>query len=107
MIRKISAIPLVVLVSVLFVGCESNPQSTVTPTSVAKEAVAERISVWKANELVVSESGVLVDTRSAAQYEDHHAIGAILAPIQEISDRSGIPALENIPKDQNLILYCT
>lgn len=107
MVIKISAITLVFLVSLLFVGCGSDPQSTVTPTSVAEEAVAERITVWEAKELVESESGVLVDTRSAAQYEDHHAIGAVLAPIQEISDISGIPALENIPKDQNLVLYCT
>ena len=45
---------------------------------------------------------VIVDTRSVREYEVSHIEGAVSIPLLEIDDR-----YEELPKDKEIVLYCT
>ena len=105
MMNKVLAIS--IAISLLFISCSDEQSTTTLPTSAIQEDSAARITVSEANAMIESSTGVFVDTRSAEQFAEHHVFGAILAPIQEISENANIPALEAIPPDQKMILYCT
>ena len=62
------------------------------------------MSMQKASEWMEKESGyLLVDVRTAEEYEEGHIPGAILLPIEEI--RKG--KLDALPDpDQTLLIYC-
>lgn len=55
----------------------------------------DRIAEWKEN------GAMLIDTRTAAEYEMGHIDGAVNIPVDEIRIR-----LQEIPTDKPLILYC-
>lgn len=61
-----------------------------------------RVSVEETVEKLEQGTGVLVDVRSKSSYDSSHATGAISIPESEITVR-----LEELPRDQDVILYCT
>lgn len=62
------------------------------------------MSMQKASEWMEKESGyLLVDVRTAEEYEEGHIPGAILLPIEEIREGK----LDTLPDhDQTLLVYC-
>jgi rhodanese-related sulfurtransferase len=64
-------------------------------------AEAPRISVADAKKAVDSGKAILVDVRSAMQYEQEHLKGAISLPGYEMEKR-----ISELPKDKQIITYC-
>ena len=61
-----------------------------------------RISVDEAKQQIDNSTAIFVDSRSAAQYEFKHIVGAIHL------NETSIPASDGaLPKDQLIITYCT
>jgi len=48
------------------------------------------------------ESIIVVDTRSARQFEGGHIAGAISIPLEQVESR-----LNELPKDRDIVFYCT
>ena len=65
-------------------------------------AEAPRISVADAKKAVDSGKAVLVDVRSALSYQNEHPKGAISMPGHELQSR-----MSELPKDKQIITYCT
>ena len=65
-------------------------------------ATAPRISVADAKKALDAGKAVLVDVRSAINYQQEHAKGAISLPTSEIAAR-----MSELPKDKQIITYCT
>lgn len=65
-------------------------------------ATAPRISVADARKALDAGKAVLVDVRSADSYKQEHAKGALSLPTHEIATR-----LSELPKDKQIITYCT
>ena len=65
-------------------------------------AEAPRISVADAKKAVDAGKAVLVDVRSAMNYQQEHAKGAISLPTHEVAARAS-----ELPKDKQIITYCT
>ncbi len=61
-----------------------------------------RISVEEAQAKLEQQQAILVDVRSRASYDQAHAVGAISVPEDEVAAR-----LNELPRDQVMILYCT
>jgi len=61
-----------------------------------------RISIQEAKEKVELGQAVLIDVRSKQAYDSQHAAGALSFPEEEIEAR-----LSELPRDKELILYCT
>ena len=64
-------------------------------------ADAPRISVADAKKAVDSGKAILVDVRSANQYQQEHLKGAISLPGYEVEKR-----ISELPKDKQIITYC-
>ena len=82
--------------SVPVVTAQPNPTTTIPFPDV------ERVSVKKTKELMDKGKAVLIDVRSQAAYEQSHATGALSFPEETIKER-----YTELPKDKQLILYCT
>jgi hypothetical protein len=76
----------------------SGPLPTLSPPNPS----VNRVSIPEANERVQSGEAVLVDVRSRASYDKAHATGAMSVPEEEVDAR-----LDDLPRDKDLILYCT
>jgi hypothetical protein len=61
-----------------------------------------RISLKDTQDELAQGQAVLVDVRSKSSYDQAHATGAISMPEEEIDAR-----LNELPRDKDLILYCT
>ncbi len=61
-----------------------------------------RVTVDEAYEAVMNGEAVLHDTRSEAEFEASHAVGAVNIPITELSERLG-----ELDPDTWYITYCT
>lgn len=61
-----------------------------------------RIALDETQERMAQGQAVLVDVRSRESFDKAHAAGAISIPEEEISAR-----LNELPRDKDLILYCT
>ncbi len=48
------------------------------------------------------ESIIIVDTRSARQFEGGHIAGAVSIPLDQVEAR-----LDELPKDHEIVFYCT
>ena len=62
------------------------------------------INYVKAKELIINNGAVMVDVRSEEEYNEEHIDGALLLPVDEISDDK----VKNIikSKDDVIIVYC-
>lgn len=105
--KKLLALLLVVAVPLFCVACGEDNSAGAPALATEPAEVAARVTAEDAIRLVQSGQAVLVDTRSAGQYAEHHAEGAVLAPLQEIGENPYLPAITGIPEDQTMILYCT
>jgi rhodanese-related sulfurtransferase len=47
---------------------------------------------------------VIIDSRSASQFQESHIKGAISLPLPELEQD---PALPRVPKDARLVFYCS
>jgi hypothetical protein len=61
-----------------------------------------RISLQETQDKLAQGQAVLVDVRSKTSYDKSHAKGAISVPEAEIGARK-----DELPRDKELILYCT
>jgi rhodanese-related sulfurtransferase len=61
-----------------------------------------RIAVQETQEKMEQGGALLVDVRSKASYDKAHAAGAVSIPEAEIDFRIG-----EIPRDHDVVLYCT
>lgn len=61
-----------------------------------------RISVSDAKALTDAGKAILVDVRSKAAYDQSHAAGAVSIPEAEMGAR-----LNELPRDKDVVLYCT
>lgn len=82
---------------------QNKPAPQTPAAAVANPATeAPRISVADAKKAIDAGKAVLVDVRSAVSYQQEHAKGAISLPTHEIAAR-----LSELPKDKQIITYCT
>lgn len=65
-------------------------------------AEAPRISAADAKKALDAGKAVLVDVRSLDAWQDEHAKGAVSIPVNEIYAR-----MSELPKDKQVIAYCT
>jgi hypothetical protein len=61
-----------------------------------------RIALDETQEKLAQGQAILVDVRSKESFEKAHAVGAISVPEEEVAAR-----LNELPRDKELILYCT
>ena len=73
-----------------------------TPVATANSAASvPRISLQAAKASLDAGTAVLVDVRTAAAYQQSHAVGAISMPSNEVAARYA-----ELPADKQIILYC-
>lgn len=105
------ALVVVVMIAALILSVQGGgAQSPVGTNATAQARAANplpypdvpRISVTEAWEGMQAGQVLLVDVRSQQSYNTLHAEGAVSVPEAEISAR-----LEELPRDQNIVLYCT
>ncbi len=78
------------------------PSATTYQTPAANTAAGvPRISLSAAKASLDAGTAVLVDVRTAAAYQQSHAVGAISMPSNEAAQR-----YKELPADKQLILYC-
>lgn len=82
--------------SVPVITAQPNPTKTIPFPEI------ERVSVKNTKELLDKGKAVLIDVRSQAAYEQSHAVGALSFPEETIEQR-----YSELPKDKQVILYCT
>jgi hypothetical protein len=61
-----------------------------------------RIPLADAQNELQNGQAILIDVRSTASYNSEHAVGAISMPEEEVNAR-----LNELPRDKDIILYCT
>lgn len=61
-----------------------------------------RVSLEEAQSKMALDQAVLVDVRSKASYDKSHATGALSIPEEEMGAR-----VDELPRDKDIILYCT
>ncbi len=61
-----------------------------------------RVTLKETQSLLEKGQAVLIDIRDSSAYDQSHAVGALLFPESEIGTR-----LSELPRDKQLILYCT
>lgn len=95
--KKVSFI-IIVIISLLFVSCNSNNKS-LDETDSAGEVLM--ISPEEAKEnLDENPEIVLLDVRTLSEFESEHIEGAVLLPLDEITDKA-----EEIIPDQETVYY--
>jgi hypothetical protein len=85
-------------------GDISVPVTTAQPgqTSAPPHTDVLRISVSDTKTKMDRGEAILVDVRSKSSFDTSHAAGAISIPEGEIDSR-----LDELPKDKEIVLYCT
>jgi len=75
----------------------------ITPSATVKAPAASvpRITLKAAKASLDAGTAVLVDVRTAAAYQQSHAVGAISIPSNEVAQR-----YKELPADKQIILYC-
>lgn len=66
--------------------------------------IENRVNTISFTELrkVLQDDACIIDTRSPTAFQQHHIIGSINLPYEELDDR-----IDEIPKDKPVYLYCT
>lgn len=72
------------------------------PTQPIPNPNVPRVSLEEAQARLEQGRAVLIDVRSRESYDQAHAAGALSFPEEEIDARLG-----ELPRDKDLILYCT
>lgn len=93
---------IVPVAALLLGGIQVQAQTQAKAPQADTNAPAPRISVADAKKAVDAGKAVLVDVRSAQNYKQEHAKGALSVPTSEIATR-----MSELPKDKQIITYCT
>jgi 3-mercaptopyruvate sulfurtransferase SseA len=72
------------------------------PTESIPYPEVPRITLKETQSLLEKGQALLIDVRDSAAYDQSHAVGAILFTESDIESR-----LSELPRDKELILYCT
>jgi 3-mercaptopyruvate sulfurtransferase SseA len=78
----------------------SKSSATPHPTSTPGDSV-RRISSAETKEAIEKGTGIVVDVRPKAQYDQGHIKGSVSIPRNELPNR-----LSELPKDKLVIFYC-
>lgn len=102
-------VPLAVILAMPGTPAAAQPQPTAPPPAAAPTAApadplaeAPRISAADAKKALDAGKAVLVDVRSLDSWQEEHAKGAVSIPVNELYARLG-----ELPKDKQVIAYCT
>ena len=91
----------VILLSNITSGISSNNE--LLADIIKSQAEMKNVSPKEAKELMGSENDVfLLDVRTKEEYNESHIKTAHLIPVQELEQN-----IERIPKDRNVVVYCT
>jgi len=83
----------------MLIGCTAVPQATGEPSAAYRKITAEQAKA-KMDE---TDGWILLDVRTAAEFEEAHIAGAMLIPDDEITAR----VAEEIPdQDAMIFIYC-
>jgi hypothetical protein len=77
------------------------PSATTQAGTANSAASVPRISLQAAKASLDAGTAILVDVRTAAAYQQSHAVGAISMPSNEVDQR-----YKELPADKQIILYC-
>jgi len=77
------------------------PSATTQAGTANSAASVPRISLQAAKASLDAGTAILVDVRTAAAYQQSHAVGAISMPSNEVDQR-----YKELPVDKQIILYC-
>ena len=77
------------------------PSATTQAGTANSAASVPRISLQAAKASLDAGTAILVDVRTAAAYQQSHAVGAISIPSNEVDQR-----YKELPADKQIILYC-
>ncbi len=80
----------------------SKPTVTATPDLGIPFANIPRVSLEDAKKAFDTQSAIFVDVRDSTSYAQQHVKGALNIPLGDLESR-----LNELPKDQWIILYCT
>jgi len=72
------------------------------PTQSIPNPEVPRITLKETQSLLEKGQALLIDVRDRGSYDQLHAVGALSFPEAEIESR-----LSELPRDKQLILYCT
>lgn len=78
------------------------PADVVTPTTVATEEQVRRITVEEAKAAFDAREAIFVDVRDGESFKRSHIPGALLIPVNELSDR-----LDELSRSAWIIIYCS
>lgn len=96
----------IIIVAVLFTGCNNENGKNENTTSSTQSTVNsyEQISQDEAKRIMDEESDyIIIDARDQSEYDEGHIKGAIVIPYTEIEQK----AEEMLPnKDQLILVYC-
>ena len=108
----VGVVVLAVVLGVIVSAENQQPRSGVTPPAantaqgLATQSIpypdVPRISLADAQRELDNGQAILVDSRSKSSYDSEHAVGAISMPEEEVDAR-----LSELPRDKDIILYCT
>ena len=62
------------------------------------------VSYMEAKEMIINDGAILVDVRTEDEYNEEHIDGALLMPLDTITEDRALDIIEN--KDSYVILYC-
>ena len=62
------------------------------------------VSYMEAKEMIINDGAILVDVRTEDEYNEKHIDGALLLPLDTITEDRASDIIEN--KDSYVILYC-
>ncbi|GIW07711.1 MAG: hypothetical protein KatS3mg060_2516 [Dehalococcoidia bacterium] len=101
-------LPLLALV-IVTVACAlpSSPTGSARPAATPTAAEIARVTPAQAKAIADSRRGVILDVRSASEFDQRRIAGAIHAPLEAIQADPRLPIVASIPAEQELILYCT
>lgn len=88
---------LLLVLTVLVVGCTSQPASV---TEQAATPFPDEISVEQAYQLY-NDGAFVLDVRTQDEWDDFHAPNTTLIPLDQLPDR-----LNEVPKDQAIVVVC-
>ncbi len=94
---------LIIFVSFLILVIISGCISTTKPP---EKAQYTDISVQQAKEMIDSGEVFILDVRTQGEYDAGHIKGSTLIPVQDIPAQELDKALNKIPRDKKILVYC-
>lgn len=108
MLKRLAAVFAAFAFITLFAACSAGTDNTAQRVSSPTEEttmnqIYKTISPAEAKKLIGSEGVILVDVRTLEEYEEKRIPGAVLLPVDDISEKAGSVLPD---KDSVIIIYC-